>query len=291
MFGFQRIGDLVLAASDMRARGFMLGGTAGRTTLNGEGLQHEDGQSHLLASVVPTLVAYDPAFAYELAIIIQDGIHRMYAKGEDAIFYITLYNEKYRMPALPESAREGILKGLYKLRPANQARSATKLTKIHLFGSGPILLQVMRAQELLGQKFGLAADVWSATSYRELRREALDVERWNMLHPTAAPRVSFVEEVLQKEKGIFLAATDYMRQVPEMISRWVPGGLHVLGTDGFGRSDSRGALRRFFEVDAESIALAALYQLGKRGEMNPEKVEEAIKELGIDPGKPNPLRA
>jgi pyruvate dehydrogenase E1 component len=287
MFGFQRIGDLVWAAADMRSRGFLFGGTAGRTTLNGEGLQHEDGHSHVLASTVPTLVAYDPAFGYELAVIIRDGIRRMYEVGEDVFYYVTLYNENYAMHAMPEGAAEGVLKGMYKFRPASlKARG----TKIHLFGSGPILREALRAQEILAEKYGVAADVWSVTSYRELRREALDVERWNLLHPAERPRVSYVESLLSKEQGVFLAASDYMRAVPEMIQRWVPGGLYPLGTDGFGRSESRPALRRFFEVDAECITLAALAQLARRGDLKPERVEQALRELDIDPEKANPMR-
>jgi pyruvate dehydrogenase E1 component len=290
MFGFQRVGDLIWAAADLRTKGFLLGATAGRTTLNGEGLQHEDGHSHVHASTVPNLLAYDPAFAYELAVILQDGIRRMYGAEatEDVFYYITLFNENYAMPPMPEGAKEGILKGLYKLRPSTLlARGA----KVHLFGSGPILMQALRAQELLAQEFGVAADVWSVTSYKELRREALEVERWNFLHPTAAPRRSYLEQVLAGEEGAFLAASDFMRSVPEMITRWVPGGLYPLGTDGFGRSETRAALRRHFEVDAECIAAAALYRLSLRGAVKPAAVEEAIRKLGIDPEKISPMRA
>ncbi|HEV8058452.1 MAG TPA: pyruvate dehydrogenase (acetyl-transferring), homodimeric type, partial [Gemmataceae bacterium] len=288
MFGFQRIGDLIWAAADLRARGFLLGGTAGRTTLSGEGLQHEDGHSHIMASTVPTVQAFDPAYAFELAVIIQDGIRRMYEAGEDIFYYITLYNENYAQLPMPEGAREGILKGLYKLRPATKK---TKGTKIHLFGSGPIVRETLRAQEILADKFGVAADVWSATSYKELRRDALEVERWNLLHPEATPRQSYLEKLLQNEQGIFLAASDYIRSVPEMISRWVPGGLFPLGTDGFGRSESREALRRFFEVDAECIAIAALSRLMQKGEVKPAQVAKAIKDLNVNPEKVNPLQA
>jgi pyruvate dehydrogenase E1 component len=290
MFGFQRIGDLIWAAADQRVRGFLLGATAGRTTLNGEGLQHEDGHSHVLASTVPNLVTYDPAFAYELAVILRDGIRRMYGEGhtEDVFYYITLYNENYPMPAMPEGAAEGILKGLYKLRPATLPAGAPK---VHLFGSGPILMQALKAQELLARDFGVAADVWSATSYKELRREALEVERWNFLHPAEPPRRSYVEQVLAGEQGPFIAASDFMRAVPEMIARWVPGGLHPLGTDGFGRSETRAALRRHFEIDAESIAAAALYRLSARGAVKPALVQEALKKLGINPEKISPMRA
>ena len=286
MFGFQRIGDLIWAAADMRARGFLLGGTAGRTTLSGEGLQHEDGHSHLLCSVVPNLQAYDPAYAFELAVIIQDGIYHMVEKGEDIFYYITLYNENYPQLPMPEGAREGILRGLYKLRPGTKK---SKLAKIHLWGSGPIVREALRAQEILESKYGVATDVWSATSYKELRRDALDAERWNLLHPEAPPRVSYIEKILQNEQGIFLAASDYMKAVPEMVQRWVPGGLTPLGTDGFGRSESREALRRFFEVDAECIVIAALSRLMRQGEIKPALVAKAIRELGVDSEKLNPL--
>ncbi len=288
MFGFQRIGDLVWAAADMRVRGFLCGGTAGRTTLGGEGLQHQDGHSHVLASTVPTLMAYDPAFGYELAVIVQDGIRRMYEHGEDVFYYLTLYNEEYVQPALPDGAAAGILRGLYKLKPAEVRPRGTK---VHLFGSGPILREALRAQELLAEKFGVAADVWSATSYKELRRDALEAERWNFLHPGGEPRKSYLEQVLAKEEGVFLAASDYMKAVPDMIARWVPGGLFPLGTDGFGRSENRAALRRHFEVDAECIALAALFRLAPRGDVKRERVEQAIKEMDINPEKANPLRA
>jgi pyruvate dehydrogenase E1 component len=290
MFGFQRIGDLIWAAADQRVKGFLLGATAGRTTLNGEGLQHEDGHSHVLASTVPTVLAYDPAFAYELAVILQDGIRRMYGPGatDDVFYYITLYNDNYAMPPMPVDSREGILKGLYKLRPSPLAAGAPKA---HLFGSGPILPQALAAQELLAREFGVAADVWSATSYKELRRDALEAERWNFLHPAAPPRKSYVETVLAGEKGVFIAASDYMRAVPEMIARWVPGGLFPLGTDGFGRSDTRAALRRHFEVDAACIAAAALYRLSRQGALKPAAAQEALRKLGIDPEKIDPMRA
>ena len=286
MFGFQRIGDLIWAAADMRSRGFLLGGTAGRTTLAGEGLQHQDGQSHLLASAVPNLHAYDPAFAYEQALIIREGIRRMFVAGEDGFYYLTLGNENYPMPPLPDGGEEGILKGMYKVRPAALPANATT---IHLLGSGAILREALRSQEILAERFGLAADVWSVTSYLELRREALEVERWNMLHPGAERRQSYLEQQLAEETGVFVAASDYLRSVPEMIQRWLPGGLFVLGTDGFGRSESRPALRRFFEVDAECITLAALSQLMKRGELKPQRVQKAIQELDIDPDKADPM--
>jgi pyruvate dehydrogenase E1 component len=294
MFGFQRIGDLIWAAADMRTRGFLLGGTAGRTTLAGEGLQHQDGHSHVLASSVPTVQAYDPAFAYELAIIVQDGIRRMYEAGEDVFYYITLYNEPYRMPPMPEGATEGILRGLYKLRPApapGGRRPAGSRSKVHLFGSGALLREALRAQDLLAERFSLAADVWSATSYKLLRQDALAAERWNMLHPAAQPRRSYLESVLQGEQGVFVAVSDYMKSVPDLISRWVPEGLFPLGTDGFGRSEDRPSLRRFFEVDAETIATAALWRLAQRGEVKLADVQKAVRDLGIDAEKVDPQRA
>jgi pyruvate dehydrogenase E1 component len=288
MFGFQRIGDLIWAAADMRTRGFLLGGTAGRTTLMGEGLQHQDGHSHVLASTVPNLYAYDPAFAYELAVIIQDGIRRMFHEQEDIFYYITLGNEKYPMPAMPRGIEEGILSGMYRLRPP---ATPSKGTKIHLLGSGSILREALRAQDLLAERFGIQADVWSVTSYKALRRQALEVERWNRLHPSAAPRRSYVQQVLEQEEGIFIAATDYMKLVPEMIARWIPGTLISLGTDGFGRSENRTALRRFFEVDAESIVVAALADLARRGEIKPGRVQRAIQEFEIDADRPDPVRS
>jgi pyruvate dehydrogenase E1 component len=287
MFGFQRIGDLIWAAADMRTRGFLLGGTAGRTTLMGEGLQHQDGHSHVLAATVPNLVTYDPAFAFELAVIVREGIRRMYEVGEDIFYYITLGNEKYPMPPMPEGVEEGILKGMYKFRPA---LADGKGIKVNLLGSGAILREALRAQGLLAERFGIQADVWSVTSYKELRREALEVERWNMLHPLETPRRSYLEQLLAKETGVFIAASDYMKMLPEMIQRWVPGRLYPLGTDGFGRSENRPTLRRFFEVDAECIVLATLSQLAKQGQIKPEQVQKAIKELNVNPEKPNPVQ-
>jgi pyruvate dehydrogenase E1 component len=288
MFGFQRIGDLIWAAADMRVRGFLLGGTAGRTTLAGEGLQHQDGHSHILASTVPNLAAYDPAFAYEIAVIVQDGIRRMYEKGESLFYYITLGNENYPMVPMPEGALEGIVRGMYRCRPAP---AKAKGTPVHLLGSGAILREAIRAQEILAERYQIAADVWSVTSYKELRRDALECERWNRLHPTAEGKRSYLEKVLAGEQGVFIAATDYMKALPEMITRWVPGGVVPLGTDGFGRSENRAALRRFFEVDAEFITVTALEQLARRGEFKPEEVQKAIKDLGIDPNKADPVRA
>jgi pyruvate dehydrogenase E1 component len=290
MFGFQRIGDLIWAAADSRARGFLLGATAGRTTLNGEGLQHEDGHSPLLASTVPNVAVYDPAFGYEVAHILRDGMQRMYEKNEDVIYYLTLYNEDYAMPAQPAGVTpEAILKGMYRFRRAPAVKNVRG--KAHLLGSGPILNYALRAQEILAEQFRVEADVWSVTSYKELRRAALASERWNLLHPAEPPRTSYVEELLGGEEGVFVAASDYLRAVPEMIDRWVPGGLFPLGTDGFGRSESRAALRRHFEIDAECITLAALYRLSRTGAIRPAEVQQAITKLGINPEKLDPLRA
>ena len=290
MFGFQRIGDLAWAAADLRTRGFMLGATAGRTTLSGEGLQHEDGHSHLVASTVPNLVAYDPAYAYELAIILRDGIRRMTGPTqEDVFYYITLYNDNYPMLPMPEGAEEGVLKGIYKLKKSSIEAQGGK--KVHLFGSGPILVHTLKAQQMLAEQFGIAADVWSVTSYRELRREALEVDRWNMLHPTHTPKLSYIEKILGEEEGIFIAASDHMRSVPEMITRWVPGGLFALGTDGFGRSETRPSLRRHFEIDTECITDGTLYQLSKKGLIETSVVADAITKLGIDPEKISPMTA
>lgn len=287
MFGFQRVGDLIWAAADMRTRGFLVGGTAGRTTLMGEGLQHQDGHSHLAAATVPNCVAYDPAFAYEVGLIVQDGIRRMYENGESIFYYLTVHNENYTMEPMPPGVKEGVLKGMYKFRPA-LAESKFK-TKVHLLGSGSILREALKAQKLLSDKYGVAADVWSVTSYKELRREALEVERWNRLHPSQPQKKNYVEKLLENERGIFLAVSDNMKALPEFIQRWVPGGITPLGTDGFGRSENRVALRRFFEVDSEFITLTALEQLARRGEISFDKVEKAIKELGIDPEKNDPV--
>ena len=289
MFGLQRIGDLVWAAADMRTRGFMLGATAGRTTLNGEGLQHQDGHSHILASTVPTLATYDPAFGYEIAVIVQDGMRRMYAENEDLFYYLTLYNENYAMPAMPSSdwgdIRDGVLQGLYRYRIGPEG----KTHKAHIFGSGPILVEALRAQEFLANAYDVSADVWSATSYKKLRSGALDARRWNMLHPEAPPRRSYLETQLANETGVFVAVSDYMKIVPDQIAPWVPGGLVTLGTDGFGRSDTRPELRRFFEVDAECTVVATLYALARGGKVPADQVQAAISDLGIDPDKSFPF--
>jgi pyruvate dehydrogenase E1 component len=285
MFGFQRIGDFIWAAADSKAKGFLLGATAGRTTLNGEGLQHQDGHSHLLASTIPTLLTYDAAYGYEIAVIIQDGLRRLYAENEEYFYYLTLYNESYPMPAMPEDAEEGILKGMYKVKPATKG----KKYKAHIFGSGPILRDALRAQDILAEQFDVAADVWSVTSYKLLRGDALRAKRWNMLHPTAPPKQSYLESVLQHEDGVFVAVSDYMKMVADQIAPWVPGGLMTLGTDGFGRSDTRENLRRFFEVDAESTTVATLYALHLKEAFPATVVDQAIKKLGIDPEKPFPF--
>ncbi|MGA3285507.1 MAG: pyruvate dehydrogenase (acetyl-transferring), homodimeric type [Verrucomicrobiota bacterium] len=284
MFGPQRVGDLFWLAGDIRAKGFLLGATAGRTTLNGEGLQHQDGHSLLHASTVPTLLAYDPAFAYEIAVIVADGLRRMYAEGEDIFYYLALYNENYAMPLMPAGVEDGILKGLYKFKPGPDG----KKLKAHIFGSGPIINSALKAQEILAERYGVSADVWSATSYKLLRTDALRCKRWNMLHPTAAPKKSYVETVLAKEQGIFVAVSDYMRLVPDQIAPWVPGGLMTLGTDGFGRSDTRARLRRFFEVDTESTVIATLYALAEKGLVERKTVAKAVKDLGVDPEKVQP---
>ncbi len=287
MFGFQRIGDQMWLAGDIMAKGFLLGATAGRTTLNGEGLQHEDGHSLLLASTVPNLLAYDPAFAYEIAVILQDGLRRMVAEGENIFYYITLYNENLLMPAMPEGCAQGVLKGLYKFKPGPAGRKH----KAQILGSGPILRCALAAQEILAERYDVSADVWSATSYKQLRNDALAAQRWNMLHPTETPRKSYLEETLEKEKGPFVAVSDFMKIVPDQIAPWVPGGLTTLGTDGFGRSDTRESLRRFFEIDAPSVVLATLSALEKRGAFDRKLLAQAIKDLGIDPAKPHPVLA
>jgi pyruvate dehydrogenase E1 component len=287
MFGFQRIGDLAWAAADQRARGFLLGATAGRTTLNGEGLQHEDGHSHILSSVVPNCVSYDPTYGYEVAVIIQEGLRRMVTNQEDVFYYITLMNENYEHPALPQGAESGILKGMYLLR---ESKSKAK-SRIQLLGSGTILREVEAAAELLEKDWGVAADVWSATSFTELRRDGLAAERWNMLHPEAKPRTPYVTEALEKRPaGPVVAASDYMKTFAEQIRPFIPQGraYRVLGTDGFGRSDSRAKLRYFFEVNRHFIAVAALKALAEQGEVKPKQVADAIKKYGIDPEKADP---
>lgn len=285
MFGFQRVGDLIWLAGDIKAKGFLLGATAGRTTLNGEGLQHQDGHSHLMATSIPTLLTYDPAFGYELAVIVQDGMRRMYQEMEDIFYYITLYNENCAMPPMPEGCQEGILKGLYRFKAGPDG----KKHKAHIFGSGPIIHSALKAQEILANEYDVSADVWSATSYKLLRNDALEIERWNRLHPTETARKPYLQTTLEKEKGVFVSVSDNVKLVPDQIAPWVPGGLTTLGTDGFGRSDSRENLRRFFEIDAESTVIATLHALVEKGEVKREVVAKAMKAFNVDPDKPYPF--
>ena len=285
MFGFQRVGDLIWAAADSRARGFLLGGTSGRTTLAGEGLQHQDGHSHLNAMTVPNCMAYDPAFAYEIAVIIQEGIRRMYDHGESIFYYLTVMNENYDMPAMPYGSADGILKGLYRLRESGDTKAKLRA---QLFGSGAILNEALKAQKILGEKYGVAADVWSVTSYSQLYRDGNAVERWNRLNPSAPPRVPYVTECLKDAPGVFVAASDYLKTLPACIARWVPRELNCLGTDGFGRSESRAALRDFFEVDARHITVATLHSLARAGSVSSQTVQKAIKDLEINPEKLDP---
>jgi pyruvate dehydrogenase E1 component len=284
MFGMQRIGDLVWAAADTRTRGFMLGGTSGRTTLAGEGLQHQDGHSHLFSLAVPNLLSYDPAFAYEIAVLLEEGIRRMYANGESIFYYITLTNEPYEMPAMPDGAREGILRGLYLFRRAERSTAL----RAQLLGSGAILNEVLAAQAILAERYQVAADVWSVTSYQELYRDGHAAERWNRLHPGESPRVPYVTQRLGDAEGVIVAASDYVKALPDAIDRWLPRPLTSLGTDGFGRSDNRAALRGFFEVDAASVVIATLAALARGGALEPGVVQQAIADLGVDPDKPNP---
>ncbi len=286
MFGFQRIGDLAWLAADMRCRGFLLGATAGRTTLAGEGLQHQDGHSHHLAQVIPTIRAYDPAYAYEIAVIIRDGLERMYVNGEDGYYYLTVGNEAYAMPAMPAGSSEGILKGMYRLRSSAHGGPL----RAQLLGSGAILNEVVRAAEMLEERFSVAADVWSVTSYNELRRDALDCERAKLLDPRSEA-IPYVTACMRETEGVVVAASDYLKSLPDSIAKWMPRRIQSLGTDGFGRSESRTALRDFFEVDARYIAVAALAELARNGDIEADRVESAIVELGIDPSKANPMRS
>ncbi|MEE9142565.1 MAG: pyruvate dehydrogenase (acetyl-transferring), homodimeric type, partial [Gammaproteobacteria bacterium] len=269
---------------DSQTRGFFIGATAGRTTLAGEGLQHQDGHSHLLASTIPNCVAYDPTYAYEMAVIFHDGLKRMYEDQESVFYYITAMNENYVHPAMPEGTEKGILKGLYRLSQGSGGKH-----RVQLFGSGTILRECIAAAELLHANYGVVADVWSVTSFNQLRREALSVERWNRLHPAEEQRTSYVEQCLNRVTGPFIAASDYMRAVPDQIRQWVPGRYVVLGTDGFGRSDARAPLRRFFEVDRNYIAAAALYALAADGSIGTDIAAKAIDDLGLDPDLPNPV--
>jgi pyruvate dehydrogenase E1 component len=283
MFGFQRVGDSIWAHADARGRGFLLGATAGRTTLNGEGLQHEDGHSHVLASTVPNCVSYDPAYAYDLAVIVQDGLRRMYGENEDVFYYLTVCNENYPQPAMPEGVREGILKGIYRV-----AASENGPARAQLWGSASLLNEALRAQKLLWEKFQIPADVWNVTSYNELRRDAQDCERWNRLHPDETPRKPYIQKAMEDTQGPIVAASDYLKVIADQLAPWLQGRLTALGTDGFGRSDSRPYLRRFFEVDAESITTATLAQLARWGQFDVQRARQAYYDLGVDPEKKNP---
>jgi pyruvate dehydrogenase E1 component len=287
MFGFQRVGDLIWAFADARGKGFLCGGTAGRTTLSGEGLQHQDGHSIVHASTVPTCITYDPAFAYEVAIIVQDGLRRMYQEQEDRFYYLALYNENYAMPAMPQGLDpEDVLRGIYRFKAAENGKAV-----LQLFGSGPILNEALRAQTILAEKYEIAADVWSVTSYNELRREALNVERWNRLHPAEPARTPHIVKALEGAEGPIVAASDYMKVVADQLAPWLAGRMETLGTDGFGRSDNREYLRKHFEVNAESIAAAALSRLAREGKFDPKRAQTAFAELHVDTEKPNPARA
>jgi len=283
MFGFQRIGDFIWAAGDMQAQGFLIGATAGRRTLAGEGLQHQDGHSHLVASTVPNCRAYDPTYGYELAVIVQDGLRRMYQEQERIFYYITCMNENYVQPPMPQGVEDGILRGMYLFQVGGQGK-----VRVQLMGSGTILREVLAAAEILEADFSIPADVWSVTSFNELRRDALDCDRWNMLHPQDKPRETYVQQALRDREGPFVAVTDYMRSVPDQIRSWVPGRFLVLGTDGYGRSDSRRALRSFFEVDRYYVVVGALKALADAGTVDAGTVAEAISKFDIDPDKPNP---
>ncbi|MCG8587201.1 MAG: pyruvate dehydrogenase (acetyl-transferring), homodimeric type, partial [Pirellulales bacterium] len=290
MFGFQRIGDLIWAAGDMRCRGFLMGGTAGRTTLNGEGLQHQDGHSLLNAIAFPTVRSYDPAFAYETAVIVEDGMRAMYGDGEDVMYYITIENENYNNFEFPadraDEVRQGVIEGMYRLTSVEAKDSKHH---VELFGSGAILNETLRAQQILAEQYNVSSNVWSVTSYTQLRRNAQKTARWNMLHPAEKPRRSYVEEQIQTFEGPVIAASDNVRAVPEQLNPFVPGGMTVMGTDGFGRSETRESLRRFFEVDAECITMATLYRLALDGKIEASVVATAIEDLGIDPEKVDPF--
>jgi pyruvate dehydrogenase E1 component len=283
MFGLQRMGDLIWAFSDSRGKGFLVGATAGRTTLSGEGLQHQDGHSHLLMSVLPTCVAYDPAYAFEIAVIMQDGIRRMYQENEDVFYYLTVYNENYAQPPMPEGVAEGILRGVYRFKAAESGQAA-----VQLFGSGPMVNEAVAAQSILAEKYGVAADVWSVTSYSELRREALEVDRWNRLHPAEQARVPYIRRALEGARGPIIASSDYMKALADQIAPWLNNRLVALGTDGFGRSENREHLRDFFEVSARHIVAATLSRLARDGQFDARRAARALADLGVDPELPNP---
>jgi pyruvate dehydrogenase E1 component len=284
MFGFQRVGDFIWAAGDSQARGFLIGGTAGRTTLAGEGLQHQDGHSQLLSTTVPNCISYNPTFAFELAVIVQDGLRRMYAEQEGVFYYITCMNENYAHPAMPKGVEQGILRGMYLLQIGGRGK-----VRVTLMGAGTILREVLKAAEILERDYGVPADVFSAPSFAELRREALDVERQNVLNPDKPVRQPYVRQCLGDRTGPFIAATDYMKIVPDQIRQWVPGRFIVLGTDGYGRSDSREQLRRHFEVSAGHIVVASLRSLADEGKLDMATVKSALKKFNIDPDRPNPV--
>jgi pyruvate dehydrogenase E1 component len=287
MFGFQRVGDLIWAFGDARGKGFLCGGTAGRTTLSGEGLQHQDGHSPVLASTMPSCITYDPAYGYEIAIIVQNGIRRMYQMGEDCFYYLTLYNENYAMPPMPADLQpEGVLRGIYRYRAAEEGKAI-----VQLFGSGPILNEALKAQQILADKYKVPADVWSVTSYNELRRDALDIERWNRLHPGQPERTPYIVDALRGADGPIVAASDYMKAVPDQLSPWLSGRLETLGTDGFGRSDNREQLRRHFEINAPSIAAAALSRLVRDGKFDAATASAAFADLGVETEGRDPARA
>jgi pyruvate dehydrogenase E1 component len=286
MFGFQRVGDLIWAFGDARGKGFLMGGTAGRTTLSGEGLQHCDGHSIVMSSVYPTCVTYDPAYAYEIAVIVQDGLRRMYEKGEDRFYYITMYNEDYPMPEMPKGVEEGILRGIYKFKAAPAGKAV-----VNLFGSGPILNEALKAQATLAEKYGVQADVWSVTSYTELRRDALAADRWNLLHPAEKEKQPYILKALEGAEGPIIAASDYMKIVPDQLSPWLRERLVSLGTDGFGRSDNREYLRKHFEISPEAIVVATLSKLSREKKFDAKKAQKAFQELEINPEKIDPAKA
>jgi pyruvate dehydrogenase E1 component len=285
MFGYQRVGDFMWAFADSRGKGFLVGGTAGRTTLAGEGLQHQDGHSQVAMSMIPTCVAYDPAYAYEIAVIVQDGLRRMYQENEDVFYYLTVYNENYAQPAMPEGSQQGILKGIYKISPAQGGAPVAQL-----FGSGPILNEALKAQKTLAEQYKVPVDVWSVTSYNELRREALAVERWNRLHPGEPERKPYIAQVMEGTEGPIIAASDYLKAFADQVAPWLCGRLTALGTDGFGRSENREYLRRFFEVSSGAIAAATLAQLARRGKFDAAAAAKAVADLGIDPERGDPSR-
>jgi pyruvate dehydrogenase E1 component len=278
-----RSGDFVWAAGDARARGFMVGGTSGRTSLPGEGLQHADGHSHILALTIPSLKAYDPAYAYEVAVVLKEGFRRMFVEQEDLIYYVTVMNDTYKQPAMPEGAEEGILKGLYRFKKGK------KKAKAHLWGSGAILNEAIEAASILEEQFDIPADVWSAPGYKQLYQDATETDRWNRLNPDKKPKTPYVTQCMEKEQGVVVAASDYMKALPLTVSPWVPLPMSVLGTDGYGRSDNRGALRDYFEVNAEHIAMAALYTLYQEGEIDKKTVTEAQKKFDISADRPDPM--